>query len=210
MRHPFSIFRTQASALAGFCAGLLLIAFPGDQAAAATYRTLPAGTSIVGSLQSTVSDRNQVGDQVRMRTVNPIRRGGVTVIPANSTIYGEVTHRDGPGRVAGSAALTMRFTRIVTPDGQSYQISAVPIRLKGKNDAKKSATQIGGGAVAGGVLGAIVGGKNSVLKGAAAGAVVGTGVAVASGGKHIVLPAGQRIRVQLNTPVSVRTRSTTS
>ena len=53
MRHPFSIFRTQA-ALASICAGLLLAAFPGDQAAAATYRTLPAGTSIVGALQSTV------------------------------------------------------------------------------------------------------------------------------------------------------------
>ena len=208
MRFPFSLSRIRIPVwiafLPAFC---LLLAVPAKQANAATYRTIPAGTSITGALESTVSDRNQVGDPVRLRTTYPVRRGGVTIIPANSVIHGEVTHRDGPGRVAGSAELTMRFTRLITPDGSSYPISATPIRLKGKNDAGKSAKQIGGGAVAGGVLGGILGGKGSIVKGAAAGAAVGTGVAVAGGGKHIVLPAGQHLRILLNTPVTVRARS---
>ncbi len=211
MRHPVLFSRIRISSLMTVSMGLLLLlAGHADRAAAASYRTLPAGTSIVGTLQNTVSDRNSVGDPVRLRTVQSIRRGGVTVVPANSTLYGEVTSRDGPGRVAGAAELTMRFTRLVTPDGRSYSISAAPIRLKGKNDAKKSAMQAGGGAVAGGVLGGILGGKKDILKGAAAGAVVGTGVAVATEGQHIVLPAGQRFRVRLNAPVSIRARSSTT
>jgi len=209
MRFSFTFSRIRIPVwiafLPAFC---LFLAVPAKQAKAANYRTIPAGTSLTGALESTVSDRNEVGDPVRLRTTYAIRRNGVTVIPANSVIVGEVTHRDGPGRVAGSAALTMRFTRIITPDGRSYPISATPIRLKGKNDAGKSAKQIGGGAVAGGVLGGIIGGKGSILKGAAVGAAAGTGVAVAGGGKHIVLPAGQHLRITLNTPVTMRARST--
>jgi hypothetical protein len=209
MRFPFSFSRIRVPVWVAFLpAFCLLLAVPAKQAKAATNLTIPAGTSITGALESTVSDRNQVGDPVRLRTTYAIRRGGVTVVPANSVLHGEVTHRDGPGRVAGSAELSIRFTRLITPDGRSYPISATPIRLKGKNDAGKSAKQIGGGAVAGGVLGGIIGGKGSVIKGAAAGAAVGTGVAVAGGGKHIVLPAGQRLRVTLNTPVTVRKSST--
>ena len=208
MRFPFSFSRIRIPVWIAFLPALcLLLALPSKQAKADSYRTIPAGTSITGSLESTVSDQNRVGDPVRLRTPYAIRRGGVTLLPANSVIHGEVTHRDGPGRVAGAAALTMRFTRIITPDGRSYPISSTPIRLKGKNDLGKSAKQIGIGAAAGGVLGGILGGSGSIVKGAAVGAAAGTGVAVAGGGKHIVLPAGQRLRIFLNTPITVRARS---
>ena len=79
----------------------------------------------------------------------------------------------------------------------------MPLRLEGKGDAKESAIEIGGGAVAGGILGGILGGKDDIAKGAAAGAVVGTGVAVATKGDQIVLPAGQKIQVTLDAPVRV-------
>ncbi len=166
--------------------------------------TLTSGTDLVAELQNTIdTGHNKVGDKVALRTVEDVRVNEVTVVPAGATINGEVTHIDPAGRIAGGAELTMRFTELVTPDGKSYPISATPLRLVGKGDAKKSALQVGGGAVAGGILGGILGGKGDIGKGAAVGAVVGTGVAVATKGKQIVLPAGQKIKVTLDGPVTI-------
>jgi hypothetical protein len=169
--------------------------------------TLPAGTVMLGTLQNTIdTGKNDEGDPVRLRLTSSERVGGVVVVPAGSTVRGTCTYVDGAGRVAGGAKLTIRWTDLVLTDGRSYNISSVPLRLEGKGDAKESAIEIGGGAVLGGVLGGIIGGKDDIGKGAAAGAVVGTGVAVATKGDQIVLPVGQKIQVTLDEPVRV-TRS---
>ena len=183
----------------------------GQQSAVAeteTMQTLVAGTDLVTALQNTVdTGRNHVGDKIALRTLEAVRVNEVTVVPAGSTINGEVTHIDPAGRIAGGAELTLRFTELVLPGGASYAISATPIRLHGKGDAKESAVEIGGGAVAGGVIGGILGGKDDIAKGAAAGAVVGTGVAVATKGDQIVLPAGEKLRITLSGSVTIPTKS---
>jgi hypothetical protein len=170
--------------------------------------TLTAGTEIVTALQNTIdTGKNKVGDKVTLRTVQDVRVNEMTVVPAGATINGEVTHIDPAGRIAGGAELTLRYTELVMPDGKSYPISAAPLRLQGKGDAKESALEVGGGAVAGGILGGVLGGKGDIAKGAAAGAVVGAGVAVATKGDQIVLPAGQKIKVALDGPVTIATKS---
>ena len=175
---------------------------------APTVTILAAGTDIVAALQSTVdTGKNHVGDKVVLRTLDDVRVNEMTVVPAGTTINGEVTHVDPAGRIAGGAELTLRFTELVMPGGTSYAIAAVPLRLEGKGDAKESAIEIGGGAVAGGVLGGVLGGKDDIAKGAAVGAVVGTGVAVATKGDQIVLAAGQKMRVSLSEPISIETKS---
>ncbi len=169
--------------------------------------TLTAGTQFVGTLQNTINTgKNKEGDPVTIQTIEDVRVNEVTVVPAGSTIRGQVTHIDPAGRIAGGAELTLRYTELELPSGQSYAISAQPLRLEGKGDAKESALEIGGGAVAGGIIGGILGGKDDIGKGAAAGAVVGTGVAVATKGDQIILPAGQKIRVTLASPVTVVTK----
>ncbi len=166
--------------------------------------TLATGTEFVAALQNTIdTGKNHVGDKVTLRTLEEVRVNEVTVVPAGATINGEVTHVDPAGRIAGGAELTLRFTELVTQDGKSYAIAAVPLRIEGKGDAKESALEVGGGAVAGGILGGVLGGKKSIGKGAAAGAVVGAGVAVATKGNQIVLPAGQKMKVTLSEPVSI-------
>ena len=165
---------------------------------------LGAGTVFVAALQNTIdTGKNKVGDGVTLRTLEDVRVNEVTVVPVGSTIRGEVTHIDPAGRVAGGAELTLRFTELVTADGKSYPISCPPFRLKGKGDAKESAAEIGGGAAAGALVGGLVGGKDDIAKGAAVGAVIGTGVAVATKGDQIVLPAGQKMRVSLDGPVTI-------
>lgn len=177
-----------------------------QQAAAAkeTSQTLTAGTELLAALQNTVdTGRNKVGDKISLRTLQETRVQEAVVVPAGATVNGEVTHIDPAGRVAGGAELTLRFVELVMPDGKSYPISAQPLRLKGKGDAKESALEVGGGAAAGAILGGILGGSGDVGKGAAAGAAVGAGVAVATKGDQIVLPAGQKIKVSLDTPVTI-------
>ena len=168
--------------------------------------TIPAGTALVAALEREVStERSRVGDNVELRTVNPIRLGAGVEIPAGVLVRGTVTEAKGGGRIAGAPQLGLRFTEIEV-DGDRRTISAQPFHVSGKNDAGKSAVQIGGGAVAGAILGRVVGGKGGTAKGAVVGAAIGTGVAVATEGGHIVLPAGQRLRVRLEDPVTVAYR----
>lgn len=203
-------------ALAALAAVALVGAGCGQQAQKAEAEkeksaTLAVGTHIVGALQNTVdTGHNHVGDKISLRTLEETRVDEAVVVPVGSTINGEVSHIDPAGRVAGGAELTLRFVELVTPDGKSYPISAHPLVLKGKGDAKESAAEIGGGAVAGGILGGVLGGKDDIVKGAAVGAAVGTGVAVATKGNQIVLPAGQKVKVTLDTPVTIVTKPGTT
>lgn len=164
--------------------------------------TLPAGTTIVVSLQGTITtEKAEAGDGVTLRSAAPMTVAGAT-LPGGVTVRGEVTHAVGGGRVAGAPELTIRFHQLEV-GGTEYEITAEPFRLKGKDDAVESAAEIGGGTVAGAVVGAVAG---DAVKGAIVGAVLGTGVAVVTKGNQIVLPSGQKIRVRLAQPVTVEYR----
>src|SRR5512134_4000839 len=71
--------------------------------------TLTAGTTFVASLQNTIdTGQNKVGDAITLQTIEPVRVNEMEVVPAGSTIRGEVTHIDPAGRIAGGAELTLR------------------------------------------------------------------------------------------------------
>ena len=210
MRSSFTRQIRRAVAFAALATVALWTTGCGEQKAVAEgdkTEVLVIGTHMLAALQGAVdTGKNHVGDKVALRTLEDIRVNEMTVVPSGSVINGEVTRIDPAGRVAGGAELTLRFTELVMPDGSSYTIAAAPFRLEGKGDAKESALEVGGGAVAGGIIGGILGGKDDIAKGAAAGAVVGTGVAVATKGDQIVLPAGQKMRVTLTEPVTITTK----
>jgi hypothetical protein len=161
---------------------------------------------LVAELRQEVStERSRPGNDVELRTVAPIRADRGEEIPAGVVIRGSVSDAKQGGRIAGAPELGLRFTEIEV-DGERQAVSAEPFHVTGTNDAGKSAAQIGGGAVAGAILGRIVGGKGGTAKGAVVGAALGTGVAVATEGGQLVLPAGQRLRVRLDEPVTVAYR----
>lgn len=162
--------------------------------------TLPAGTALVASLTSRLSTEGlEAGRSVELRTHAPLPLGRNRVLPEGIVIHGEVTHAQGGGRIAGAPELTLRFRQLEL-EGKSYPITADPFRVRGKDDLVESVAEIGGGAVVGGIVGAVAG---SAVKGAVIGGVLGTGVAVATKGNQIVLPAGQQLRVRLAAPVTV-------
>lgn len=166
--------------------------------------TIPAGTTLVATLDEAVSTEHaRPGDVVQLHTIAPIRLdGGRNEIPSGVVVRATVTESKGGGRVAGAPVLALRFTDLIV-DGGRHTIDAAPYRAQGHNDLGKSAAQIGAGAVAGAILGRVVGGKGGTAKGAVVGAAAGTGVAVATPGGHVVLPAGQTLRVHLEDPVTV-------
>ena len=156
--------------------------------------TLPKGTTFVATLERSIStEKAEVGDRVTLVTTEPLDAGEGVVFPKGLMVEGEVTHAKDGGRVAGAPELTIRFISLEV-EGESHRISAEPLRLKGKDDKGESAKQIGGGTVAGVVVGAVTG---NVVRGAILGAAAGTALAVATDGEHIILPVGQRLRVQL-------------
>lgn len=166
-------------------------------------RVIPRGATLVAALEQTISTQQaSVGDRIRLRTTAPVRLDDGTQLPPGLLIRGDVTHAKGGGRIAGAPELTLRFSTLEV-DGSEYRLDADPFRLRGKNDASESAMEIGGGAVAGAVVGAIAG---DALKGAVIGAAAGTGVAVATKGDHLVLPTRQRIRIRLADSVTVSYR----
>jgi hypothetical protein len=189
--------------------GALLVAAVGVVAAAVVTRagmrqaTLPAGTRFVGALSHGLStEKSNVGDHVELKTVAPVELGDGAALPEGAILEGEVTHSEGGGRIAGAPELSLRFTRL-SVEGRAYPISAETWRVRGKSDAAESAAEIGGGVVVGGVVGAIAG---KTIEGAVIGGILGTGVAVATKGNQIELPAGQRLRVTLSAPVKVSYR----
>jgi hypothetical protein len=170
--------------------------------------TIPAGTAIIAALERPVStEHNRVGDAVVLRTVQPVSLPDGGAIAPGAIVHGEVTHARGGGRIAGAPELTLRFTALAI-DGETYALSTEPFRIRGENDAGESAATIGGGAVAGGLVGGLLGGGDDILKGAVAGAAIGTGVAVATKGDQIVLPTGARLRIRLTESMTVRYRPT--
>lgn len=165
--------------------------------------TIPAGTTLVAALDQEVSTANvRAGDVVHLHTVAPIQLGANVRIPAGVAVQATVTESKGGGRIAGAPVLALRFTDVIV-DGGRRAIDAEPYRVKGRNDLGKSAAQIGAGTVAGAILGRVVGGKGGTAKGAVVGAAAGTGVAVATPGGHVVLPAGQTVRIHLDGPVTI-------
>jgi hypothetical protein len=165
---------------------------------------LAVGTALSGSLQSTLStEKSQVGEAVNLRVTEPVVVEGRTVVPVGSIVHGTVTHVRSAGRMHGAAELTVRFTELELASGERHPVTCEPFRRVVKGDGKETAATIGGGAAAGGILGGVLGGGDGALKGGAIGAAVGTGVAVATKGEQIVIPAGQSLKVTLTVPITL-------
>jgi len=191
-----------------FIVGVLSVAAVGILTAAvarhaggAVKAKIPAGTRLVAALDRTVSTAHtEAGELVELHTTQPLELSDGVTVPEGIVLQGTVARAKEGGRVAGAPNLTIQFTSLVV-QGQRHEIAADPVTVRGKDDLGESAALIGGGAVLGGVVGALAG---NTATGVAAGAVIGTGTAIATKGDQIVLPAGQKLRVRVAQPVTVK------
>lgn len=167
---------------------------------------IPRGTVLPLELTTNLSSKTSaVEDPVSARVVRDVDVNGQTIVPAGSRVAGRVTYAQESGKVKGVAGLTVRF-HTLTVGGQSYDISAEPIRRQANATRGKDAQKIGIGAGAGAIVGGLLGGKKGAAIGAAAGGAGGTGVVLATSGQEVELASGTRVDTPLTSAVTVDLR----
>jgi|GEM_PF-560021 len=189
--------------------------------------TVGAGTKFQASLKNTLDSGSTVpGESVEATLPSPIYSGGVEVVPAGSTLIGQVSNVVSAKRFrfGANGKIDIRFTTIQTPDGRRFSLSASvdgnEVRLTGGSTAGRVGKGLlttgigaGGGAALGTGLGAIVGATSNGQVGRATGmgAVFGTAIGAGVGlvgagvrkGSEVIFKAGTQLPVQLDESMQI-------
>ena len=149
------------------------------------------------------SERSRVEDRVEARVTRDVSAGGRVGIPAGSRVVGAVTLVERGGKLKEQARLGVRFHTLVLADGREVPLRTEAIFRDGVSPTGESARKIGGAAIGGAILGAIIGGGKGAAIGGAAGAAGGS-AAVMAGDRHAAtLPAGTVVSVRLTSPATI-------
>lgn len=106
---------------------------------------------------------------------------GKVIIPQNSVAYLKVV-REGTNKVA------LDLTQ-VSVGGQRYNIESKTYKQGGLGKTKRTAKYAGGGALAGAVIGGLMGGGKGAAIGGLVGGAAGAGAQVMTSGKELKIPA---------------------
>ena len=181
---------------------------------AAETRTvsLPAGTTFDVLITTPVATKtSNVGDKIEATLVQAlVAPDGQVIANQGALVRGEISEltRASKSRAAEDrASLKFAFTSIETVDGEK-SLNTTVTNSEGKmvagSTTKRDALVIGGSAVAGAILGKIIGKdtKGAVI-GAFGGAVLGTGAMMASKGHELEVPAGSKVSLRAEEPITV-------
>ncbi|HEY6572176.1 MAG TPA: hypothetical protein VI198_02555 [Candidatus Eisenbacteria bacterium] len=182
-----------------------------NAAAKSNTVSLPAGTQFDISLTTPVDTRtSNVGDRVEGTLATPLLYDGHTIAETGAVIRGEIVELTRASRAKSEedrASVKFQFTSLQTVDGEKT-ISATVTNSEGKMVAKSTSTRdklmIGGGAVAGAIIGKVAGkDTKSTILGAVGGAVLGTGAVLAAKGYELEVPAGSTVSLRVDAPITV-------
>ena len=166
--------------------------------------TVPDGTQLSLALTAPLSSQTaQVGDAVEAELTESVAVGGRVALPAGTRLSGRVTEAHALAKIGGQARLSFSLDTAVV-DGREVPIAAHFARV-GKSETGKDAATIAAGAAIGIILGnqSKHNDRGKVIGGVLGGAA-GTGVAAATKGETIELPAGTGLRLTLRGAVTVR------
>ena len=169
-----------------------------------TYEELVIATDSVIGLQTNTalsSERARVEDRVEARVTRAVRVNDRIAIPEGTKAIGTVTVVERGGKFKERARLGIRFNMLVLDDGTEVPIDTETIYREG--DAPNSAQKVGGAAVGGAILGAIIGGGKGAVLGGLAGAGGGAAVTMAGDRNAATLAAGAPLTVRITAPVTV-------
>lgn len=166
--------------------------------------TVPA-SSVVGLRVDTAitSETARVEDRVEARVMRDVMADGRVAIPAGTRVLGDVVLVDRGGKIKDKARLGVRFHTLVLASGLQVPFRTDAIYREGTSPGAESARKIGGAAVGGAILGAIIGGGKGAAIGGAAGAAGGSAVVMAGDRNAATLSAGSTVTVRLSAPVAV-------
>lgn len=165
--------------------------------------TVPSGTMVMLRWSETLSSRaNSVGDAFRTTVDEDVRISADVAIPAGSVVIGRVTEAHQPQKVGGRARLSVEFTAVELPSGESAPIAAV-LAASGKSQNLKDAGIIAGSTVGGAILGEVVHEGEGGVIGGILGGIGGAVAASRNKAKPVEIPAGSVMAIELVRPVTL-------
>ena len=165
---------------------------------------LPAAAVIGLQLDSPLSsDHSRVEDRVDAHVTRDVMASGRVAIPSGSKVIGSVVTVEQGGKVSQPARLAIRFHTLIRADGTEVALHTEPIDRRSESPASGSTKKIGGAAVAGTILGAIIGGGKGAAAGGAIGAGAGTAAVMAGDRATVSMPAGQLLNARLSSPATI-------
>ena len=165
---------------------------------------LPAASVMGLEVETSLSsERTRVEDRVDAKVARDVMADGHVAIPAGSRVIGSVTVVERGGKVKQPARLGVRFHTLVLADGREIPLHTEPIYREGESPGSESARKIGGAAVGGAILGAIIGGGKGAMIGGATGAAGGTAVVMAGDRNAATLTPGTIVNVRLSAPATL-------
>ena len=161
--------------------------------------------SVIGLQSETTisSDRARVEDRVEARVTRDVKVGNRVAIPAGARALGTVSQVEHGGKFKERGRIAIRFQTVVLADGTRLPISTDAVIREGSSPGNDTAKKMGGAAVAGTILGAIIGGGKGAAIGGMAGAGAGAGVVAAGDRSVATLHAGEPMTIRLLSPVTV-------
>jgi len=198
--------------------GLTLASSSGLAQATQSY-TVPDGTRIQAKLESTINSRtNRQGDRFSAKVTESVMIEGKEVIPAGTTLEGRVAEVKAASRARSRGEINLTYERLIFPNGVSETIVASAAELsesekeqidrkegtiKGESTHKRDAGEVAGGAAAGAGIGAVAGGGKGAAIGAGVGGLIGLADSLRRKGKEVELPAGTRMVIRLDRPLTI-------
>ncbi len=149
------------------------------------------------------SEHARTEDRVDARVTRDVYVDGRLVIPSHSRMIGAVTLVERGGKMKERARLGVRFHTVVLDGGRQISLRTETIVREGESPSAESSRKIGGAAIGGAVLGAIIGGGKGALLGGATGAAGGTAAVMAGGRSAATFTSGTIVTARLSGPVSV-------
>jgi hypothetical protein len=149
------------------------------------------------------SERSRLEDRVDAHVSRDVTVAGRLAIPAGSRVLGSVSLVERGGKMKDRARLGVRFHTLVLADGREIPLRTEAIFREGESPSNESARKIGGAAVGGAILGAILGGGKGAAIGGAAGAAGGSAAVMAGDRNAATLPAGTIVTVRLVAPATI-------
>jgi hypothetical protein len=162
-------------------------------------------SSVVGLRVDTPlsSETARVEDRVEARVTRDVMADGRVAIPSGSRVLGDVVLVERGGKMKDKARLGVRFHTLVLADGNHVPFRTDSIFREGSSPGAESAKKIGGAAIGGAVLGAIIGGAKGAAIGGATGAAGGSAVVMAGDRNAATLPGGTIVTVRMSSPVTL-------
>lgn len=179
--------------------------------------SLPTGATFIVEMVTPVNTgTSNVGDKIEAKLLDQLSSpdgGGAVIAEAGSMMRGEITDLKRASHAKSEddrAMVKMTFTSLETVDGEKT-LNATVTNAEGRmiagSTTKRDALIIGGSTIAGAVLGKVVGKdtKGAVI-GAVGGAVLGTGAVMAAKGYELDVPAGSKLSMRVDAPITVVAR----